>query len=1292
MKLSKFQKIILISILIVFSLILFSQFSENPKASGAEFELRVIKKDWRADETPEFEIIEVDEDREQPGLRQKLIATIASVFGKKPKIKAKLNNSLNKELELQEKKDFKVKTSSSVKIAVFKPKDFQPGLHKLKTDFEKNGKTYNLEQDFTWGVLAINVNKSIYLPNEHAYIQMAALRDDGHTICDANLKLEIINPNRGQTSVPVERSSKCGPDNVTDVADYFAYYQVNGPGKYEMRLTNLDNGYEITDFFEVKKSVPFEVERIGPTRIYPPAIYQMTLRIKANEDFSGEIIEQVPESFVINNQFLNSNFQTIFNNQFPNFKQLIWQVNWRADETYEIKYTFDAPDVSPKLYLLGPLSFTKNFIGLLVFNPQFQESRQWQIAADSIIIDESFEGTGYEESWSEANPSGIDEDYPIEEDSDGNLPLTSATECLKVAINATQTVTTVTRGLITNYDDGNARIYLKVNNLSWASPASGDWLMIARIVNATPAASAALIAYYDGANYEFRLRYFDGALTNDSTGLDITTNKWYRIDFSYDYTSKVAKLDIYNMAGSNLLSRNISFSGTARYSASLDLGIFAPSTNPGKDVTATLLYDLAVLDNSNSTYPIGDETDWTTIDATTYLPTSNSTYEWYRSGIGTPGSNNYTYVDDDPANDDTDYLYMDGAQSSLIDDSFGVSDPTGTLKKILGVRVWIRAKQYDATARNLRITLNTHSTTYVDLPQVRLSTNYADYYYELETNPNTGKPWTWDEIETLEVGIRALSDPDFGGKVTQVKVQVIHGSHKHRYCSHGPVAGGVTTSQIKIFARSARPPFIGNQNSYMKIRYSVNSDLSGYTDSAVATTTSTKDWTNIFTISSLTAGTTYYFDIMISGDNTNWFSTKVLHGWASYPSYITFPTEDVDYSFNYALISDTHNYPYGDIADLVDSFNPRFLISLGDLTTDNNTSLADTRLNYKHIYGGSANPLVEKLFRKYPLFTVWDDHDYYANNANKNLSNPYKKDNYEAALEYRVFPDFPSQNRLTGTVTNTSPSKLIDSNANFTADSIHALATYGGAFVRNTTTGAYTMVTVRDSTTQLSLIDNIFTSTGDGYEIINGFWYKFKFANIEIFITDLRSMRDPNLTTNGDMMDGTSDGGGTGSGHIQRNWFINAVNNSTAKWKTWGSSVTFNSTNIKPAEGETWCCYDPNDAQRNYIIDNITANDFFIISSDFHITALDDGTNSNWPEMLCSITGSATPAGTWSECSEGSVGYEYLGLVKVYSNCILLGAYRDTGGLICSLQTGVCPPIRIKGGLEIKGGLRINKK
>ena len=261
----------------------------------------------------------------------------------------------------------------SFEIKLQKPeRKFRPGKWRMEIEMETDEAVFVAEQEFTWGVLAINVNKSIYLPNETAYLQMAALDDNGHTICGARLRLQILNPkseilNLSTEDGTIQYSGECGPDNVTDVPDYFAYYELpkatqretdakqgretdakpEQVGIYQMKLINLDNGYEIEDSFEVRESVPFDVERIGPTRIYPPATYEMKLKIKANQDFSGEIVEYVPESFDV---IPDSRFQILDS-------KIIWQVDWKAGETHELKYTFDAPDISPYLYLLGPLEF-----------------------------------------------------------------------------------------------------------------------------------------------------------------------------------------------------------------------------------------------------------------------------------------------------------------------------------------------------------------------------------------------------------------------------------------------------------------------------------------------------------------------------------------------------------------------------------------------------------------------------------------------------------------------------------------------------------------------------------------------------------------------------------------------------------------------------------------------------------------------------------------------------------------------------------------------------------------------
>ena len=329
-------------------------------------EISIINKgrhDWKITEDPEFDFA---------GTNSTFLSQLKSLIGK---------GNVEALLVLPdgtETKDGIVIQGTKVKITRQGFNKYHSGLYKLKI---KKGNRVII-QEFTWGVLAINTNKSIYLPNETAYLQMAVLRDDGHTICDASLKLEITN-SKSKTTVlsttegTIKYSGKCRSNNVTDAPDYFVYYQVEEPGKYEMKLTNLDNGYEITDSFEVRDSVPFEIERIGPTRIYPPATYEMKLKIKANQDFKGQVSEQVPSSFDISIQDTRYTIQDTNQDQ----KSIIWDVDWKTGESYELKYQFDAPDISPYIYLLGPFQIGDPSAGS---GQSFQEIRQWQIAADQV--------------------------------------------------------------------------------------------------------------------------------------------------------------------------------------------------------------------------------------------------------------------------------------------------------------------------------------------------------------------------------------------------------------------------------------------------------------------------------------------------------------------------------------------------------------------------------------------------------------------------------------------------------------------------------------------------------------------------------------------------------------------------------------------------------------------------------------------------------------------------------------------------------------------------------------------
>jgi hypothetical protein len=643
-----------------------AEYNEEPLSE--DFELVALKKDWAASEEPVFELRDLKE--QKIGFAQKLFASAVSTFNgqeaeTETQIKAALIGPSEKKRNLKEGKEFeKDKNSGGETIKISRPESFKPGLHTFKLSVEKYGKTYSLEQDFTWGVLVVNSNKSIYSPGEKAYLQMGVLDEEGNTVCDAELELEIIAPDGSKTILktdgpgkfiaasqnPLEKiesedfeekdeqaeesfkedsdkfnsagqsvgleesyvepeekeeqqedssseeeidffqpekadldssqekdkdiedagilteesqsqaaaddnidsenllpvqegeadaieefadieaqeslegvqppeenlqiseeaesdyerveadedsmkketleesqkisdaepedllskikknisqnllmgaayaapmdppafdeqgnevylpglsgnlkksldsgeylpasgggdiyySGKCGRNNIVDVPDYFAYYDIGQAGEYKIKLTaRTANGeYTITDSFEARDWVAFDVERIGPTRIYPPADYQMKLTIKANEDFKGEIVETVPANFqILNNKIQNIKFEESENVSNSNFrvlnisnkeKKLIWSnVVLKQGDTIEIDYAFNAPDISPYIYFLGPMGMEKLAnTGVLVSDADglakpaerksqiiFQEIRQWQIASDATGYD-----------------------------------------------------------------------------------------------------------------------------------------------------------------------------------------------------------------------------------------------------------------------------------------------------------------------------------------------------------------------------------------------------------------------------------------------------------------------------------------------------------------------------------------------------------------------------------------------------------------------------------------------------------------------------------------------------------------------------------------------------------------------------------------------------------------------------------------------------------------------------------------------------------------------------------------
>src|SRR6266542_4282196 len=149
-----------------------------------------------------------------------------------------------------------------------------------------------------------------------------------------------------------------------------------------------------------------------------------------------------------------------------------------------------------------------------------------------------------------------------------------------------------------------------------------------------------------------------------------------------------------------------------------------------------------------------------------------------------------------------------------------------------------------------------------------------------------------------------------------------------------------------------------------------------------------------------------------------------------------------------------------------------------------------------------------------------------------------------------------------------------------------------------------------------------------------GIWQKFSYAQADCFVLDCRSQRDVATDpddANKSMLDGNNLGA---TGELQ--WLENGLLTSTARWKIIFTSVV---TNPSTKRNDAWGAYQTEwNALRDFINTNNIQGVVFI-AGDLHLEAIDNGTQSGFPEM--SVAGANSrqlphqcatgPNGTWSE-------------------------------------------------------------
>ncbi|MFZ2253556.1 MAG: DUF2341 domain-containing protein [Minisyncoccia bacterium] len=234
-------------------------------------------------------------------------------------------------------------------------KNLRPGEYTINITVNEGGKLFVDTFSFQWGLLAINSNQTEYALGDTTSISLGALSPGGNTLCEANLELYIIDPNEFISQVPVERSGLCNGNNVVDSPDYLAQFLPDAVGTYEMYVESLDVNGEVlahtSDTFKVIDPQNLMIARNGPTRIFPRATYPMELTVVSAKQFKGILTERVPSNFEIGST-------TAQITQVGDEYELTWDLNLDAGVPVTVVYTFDAPDISPYLYTVGPAEIT----------------------------------------------------------------------------------------------------------------------------------------------------------------------------------------------------------------------------------------------------------------------------------------------------------------------------------------------------------------------------------------------------------------------------------------------------------------------------------------------------------------------------------------------------------------------------------------------------------------------------------------------------------------------------------------------------------------------------------------------------------------------------------------------------------------------------------------------------------------------------------------------------------------------------------------------------------------------
>jgi hypothetical protein len=200
---------------------------------------------------------------------------------------------------------------------------------------------------------------------------------------------------------------------------------------------------------------------------------------------------------------------------------------------------------------------------------------------------------------------------------------------------------------------------------------------------------------------------------------------------------------------------------TVKIDGVTDASFTGGDTKPGADTTIERFYlnyvqnnstayfdDIAVNDTSG-----GADNSWCGDGKVLLLkPNGNGSYIGFTNSAGSC-LNNYTYVDEIPADGDTSYVQ---SSTSGCMDTYAIEDHAETTPKTIK-RVWVegRAKNIVAAGSQFQFATKAGSTIYYSgsiTPAAGYTESLRGTVYT--TNPDTGIAWTDTDLDNLEIGIK----------------------------------------------------------------------------------------------------------------------------------------------------------------------------------------------------------------------------------------------------------------------------------------------------------------------------------------------------------------------------------------------------------------------------------------------------------------------------------------------------------------------------------------------------------